>query len=105
MIPTTWQFKGWVNAGDAEGGCFADWFAVIGDAKSADNSIEFQILPQFTWQYMDDPAGQRQMQMQNQKDAKYGMKPCPVRAPIHAADFMRQDLIAKYRKGKTRRFG
>ena len=101
MIPTTWQFKGWVNFGAAEGGCFADWFAVVGDAKSADNSIEFQMLPQYTWQYIDDPAAQRQMQMQNQKDAKFGMKPCPVRAPIPAAEFLRQDLIAKYRKGKT----
>ncbi len=101
MIPTTWQFKGWVNIGAAEGGCFADWFAVVGDAKSADNSIELQMLPQYTWQYIDDPAGQRQMQMQNQKDAQFGMKPCPVRAPIPAADFLRQDLIAKYRKGKT----
>ena len=101
MIPTTWQFKGWVTFGGAEGGCFADMFAVIGDAKSADNSIEFQMLPQYTWQYMDDPAGQQQMQMQNQKDVKYGMKPCPVRAPIQAAEFIRQDLIAKYRKGKT----
>lgn len=101
MIPTTWQFKGWVTFGGAEGGCFADMFAVIGDAKSDDNSIEFQMLPQYTWQYMDDPAGQRQMQQQNQKDAQYGMKPCPVRAPIPAAEFIRQDLIAKYRKGKT----
>jgi hypothetical protein len=101
MIPTTWQFKGWVTFGGAEGGCFADSFAVIGDAKSADNSIEFQMLPQYTWQYMDDPAGQRQMQMQNQRDVRSGMKPCPVRAPIQAAEFIRQDLIAKYRKGKT----
>ena len=101
MIPTTWQFKGWVNVGAAEGGCFADWFAVVGDAKSADNSIELQMLPQYTWQYIDDPAGQRQMQQQNQRDAQVGMKPCPVRAPIQAAEFLRQDLIAKYRKGKT----
>ncbi|MGA2983432.1 MAG: cysteine rich repeat-containing protein [Terriglobia bacterium] len=101
MIPTAWQFKGWVTFGGAEGGCFADSFAVIGDAKSADNSIEFQMLPQYTWQYMDDPAGQSQMQMQNQRDTRSGMKPCPVRAPIQAAEFIRQDLIAKYRKGKT----
>ena len=39
---------------------------------------------------MDDPAGQRQMQMQNQKDAQSGMKPCPVRAPIKAEEFLRQ---------------
>jgi hypothetical protein len=101
MIPTTWQFKGWVTFGGAEGGCFADSFAVIGDAKSADNSIELQMLPQYTWQYMDDPTGQQQMQKQNQKDAQYGMKPCPVRAPVRAAEFIRQDLIEKYRKGKT----
>ena len=101
MIPTAWQFKGWVNVNVAEGGCFADWFSVVGDAKSADNSIELQILPQYTWQYTDDPAGQRQMQTQNQRDVRSGMKPCPVRAPIQAADFLRQDLIPKYRKGKT----
>jgi hypothetical protein len=59
MIPKDWQFKGWVNVGVAEGGCFADWFSVVGDAKSADNSIELQILPKYTWQYIDDPAGQR----------------------------------------------
>ncbi len=101
MIPTAWQFKGWVNSMVSEGGCFADFFSVFGDAKSADNSIELQMLPKYTWQYMDDPAGQRQMQVQNQRDAKVGLKPCPVRAPVPAAEFLRQDLIAKYRKGKT----
>src|SRR5947209_12232851 len=50
MIPTTWQFKGWVNVGVAEGGCFADWFSVVGDAKNAEGSIELQIIPQYTWQ-------------------------------------------------------
>jgi hypothetical protein len=100
MIPTTWQFKGWVNVGVAEGGCFADWFSVVGDAKSPDNSIELEILPQFTWQYVDDPAAQRQLQQENQKAARVGMKPCPVRMPVHAADFLRHDLLEKYRKGK-----
>jgi hypothetical protein len=100
MIPTTWQFKGWVNVGVAEGGCFADWFAVVGDAKSADNSIELQILPQYTWQYVTDPQALHQLEQENQQGAKFGIKPCPVRMPIHAADFLRQDLIEKYRKGK-----
>jgi hypothetical protein len=101
LIPTTWQFQGWVHMGGAEGGCFADYFPMFGDAKSADNSIELKIFPQSTWQYIDDPVGQRQMQAQNQSDTRYGMKPCPVRAPMRAADFIRQDLIAKYSKGKT----
>jgi len=100
MIPTTWQFKGWVNVGVAEGGCFADWFAVFADAKSADNAIELQMLPQYTWQYVTDPEAQRHLQQENQQGAKVGLKPCPVRLPIHAADFLSQDLLAKYRKGK-----
>ena len=41
------------------------------------------------------------MQVQNQRDVQVGLKPCPVRAPVPAAEFLRQDLIAKYRKGKT----
>ena len=101
MIPKDWQFKGWVNVGVAEGGCFADWFSVVGDAKSADNSIELQLLPKYTWQYIDDPAGQRQMQQKNEFDAKFKIKPCPVRAPVKAEEFLRRDLIEKYRKGKT----
>jgi len=109
MIPTTWQFKDFVASGsmkgqglkDREDGCFADFFAMGGVAKSADSSIAMQLVPQFTWQYIDDPAGQRQMQIQNQRDEQVGLQPCPVRAPVPAAEFLRQDMIAKYRKGKT----
>ena len=100
MIPTTWQFKGWVNVGVAEGGCFADWFSVVGDAKSADNSIELQIIPQYTWQYVADPQAQKYIQKQNDSGLKYKLKPCPLRMPVHAADFIRHDLLDKYRKGK-----
>ena len=100
MIPTTWQFKGAVNMGESQGGCFADWFAVLGDAKSADNTVELQFLPQYTFQWVTDPQTQQQLQQENQQGAKVGIKPCPVRAPVHATDFLRQDLIEKYRKGK-----
>src|ERR1019366_7502392 len=98
MIPKDWQFKGWVNVGVAEGGCFGDWFSVVGVANSPDNSTELQILPQFTWQYIDDPAGQRQMQTQNQNAGKFGMKACPVRAPVRAEEFLRQDMVPKCTK-------
>jgi len=98
MIPKDWQFKGAVNTNEAQGGCFGDWFSVFGDATSPDNSIEFQLAPQFTWQYMDDPAGQQQMQAQNHKDAKSGMKPCPVRAPVKAEEFLRKDMVPKCTK-------
>jgi hypothetical protein len=101
MVPTTWQFKGWVNANVAEYGCFADWFAAAGEGKSADGAIDMQFVPQYTFQYADDPAAQQQMQKQNQLDARVGMKPCPLRAPMHPGDFLRQEFLAKYAKGKT----
>jgi hypothetical protein len=90
-----------VNVNAAEYGCFADWYAVAGEGKSADGSIDMQFLPQYTFQYMDDPAAQQHVQQQNQMAAKVGMKPCPLRAPMHAADFLRQEFIAKYAKGRT----
>ena len=101
LLPTTWEFKGAVNVGVAEGGCFADWFGVTALAKSADQSIELQIVPQFTWQYVSDPEAQRHLREGMQRDARVGMKPCPLRMPVHAAEFLRQDMLARYRQGKT----
>ena len=101
LIPTDWQFKSAVNVNVADGGCYGDWFSVLGDARSADNSVEFQVIPQFTFQYADSPAVQSDMQKQNQLRARVGQKPCPVRAPMQAGEFLRQVLLAKYRKGKT----
>ncbi|MEA3173701.1 MAG: hypothetical protein QOF42_1112, partial [Gammaproteobacteria bacterium] len=101
MIPTTWTFKGWVNVNAAEYGCFADYFAVAGDAFSADRSIELQFVPQFTFQYYDDPAAQKHVQDQSQLAVRTGMKPCPLRAPMRAADFIRAEIINKYHKDRT----
>jgi hypothetical protein len=101
MIPKDWQFKSAVNFGGSDSGCFDDLFAVFGDAKSPDEQTEMTILPQQTWQYMDDPNGQRQMQAQNQSDAKVGLKPCPVRAPVRAETFLRQDMMKKFPAGSV----
>ena len=95
LIPNDWQFKGAVNVGVAEGGCFDDWFSVVATANNSDSSIALQMLPQSTWQYTDDPTGQQQMQAQNQSDVRFGMKACPIRAPVTAAGFLRQDFVKK----------
>ena len=95
MIPKDWQFKSAINGGTAEGGCFDDFFPVSAQANNADSSIAFTLIPQSTFQYTDDPSGQRQMQVQNQSDVKFGMKACPVRAPMRAEDFLRQDIPKK----------
>jgi hypothetical protein len=93
LIPTTWDFKGWVNVNVAVGGCFGDFFSAVGDATSPDKTIEFQMLPKFTFQYADDPAIRQQMQTQNQKDLQVKLKACPIRAPINAEEFLRKDFV------------
>jgi hypothetical protein len=101
MIPATWHFDGFVAAGAGTSGCLSDFFSMSADAKSADGSIEMQMLPQTTWQYVDDPAGQKYLNHQNEQDKKYGMKPCKVRAPIRATELMKQSILPQLRKDKT----
>jgi hypothetical protein len=60
-----------------------------------------RMLPQSSWQYVDDPAGQQYMRKRIELDTKYKMKPCPMRAPIRAADLMRKDILPKIRKDKS----
>ena len=67
MIPTTWQFHGEVRWGAAIGGCFADLPAVSLHAQSPDGAIVFEGIPNFTWQYADDPGTQRAMVQENQQ--------------------------------------
>jgi hypothetical protein len=41
------------------------------------------------------------MQAQNQRDVRYGMKACPVRAPVLAGTFLRQDMVKTLPAGYT----
>jgi hypothetical protein len=101
MIPATWQFNGSVTAGGGASGCFSDFFAMSADARSADGSIQMQMLPQTTWQFVDDAAGLKYLNHQVEQDRKVGMKPCQVRAPVHATELMKQSILPQLRKDKT----
>jgi hypothetical protein len=100
MIPTTWQFQGEVRYNGGVGGCFADLAAVSLHAQSPDGSIVFEGIPNFTWQFADDPATQHAMIQENQGGLKVGLKPCPVLRPMRAEDFLRQ-AVPKLRPGKA----
>ena len=100
MIPTTWQFQGDVRWGAALGGCFADLDAIFIHAQSPDGSLVLESIPNFTWQFADDPATQRALIQDNQEGARVGRKPCPVMQPMRAADFLRQVLLPKFRSDK-----
>jgi hypothetical protein len=98
LVPTAWDLQGWVRSGVAEGGCFPDFFSMYAQARSADGSIDLQLLPQSSWQYVDDPAAQNHLRQHNELDRKYKMKPCPIRAPVGAAELLRRDILPKLHK-------
>ena len=95
MIPTTWQLQGSIRPMGGMGGCFADLETVSIHAQSADGALVFEINPNFTWQYADDPNTVRTMTQEGQAFAKGGIKPCPVMPPQRAADFLRKVIIPK----------
>jgi len=93
LVPNTWDFKGWVNVNVAEGGCLGDFFSAVAIANSPDKTVEFEMLPKYTFQYADDPAIRQQMQVQNQRDIGVKLKACPIRPPIKAEEFLRKDIV------------
>jgi hypothetical protein len=100
MIPTTWQVQGTIRAMGGMGGCFADLESVSIHAQSADGSLVFETIPDFTWQYADDPNTVRTMTQEGQAFAKGGIKPCPVMPPQRAVDFLQKQIIPKFHAGK-----
>ncbi len=100
MIPTAWQFRGDVRWGGSIGGCFADAPAVSLHAESADGAVVFEGIPNFTWQFADDPNTTRALVQENQQGTKVGLKPCPVIKPMRAAEFLQQLVMPKFRTGK-----
>src|SRR3984885_4318460 len=100
MIPTTWQLKGSIGVMAGMGGCFADLESVSIHAQSADGSLVFESMPDFTFQYADDPNTVRTMTQEGQAFAKGNLKACPVVAPQRAADFLQKQLIPKFYAAK-----
>jgi hypothetical protein len=97
LIPTTWQFQGDVRAANGMGGCFADLEGIFIHAQNPDGTIVMESIPNFTWQYADDQGTVRTMTQEGQAFARAGIKPCPVMAPMHAADFLQKIILPKYR--------
>jgi hypothetical protein len=96
MIPTSWQVQGTIRTMGGMGGCFADMESVSIHAQSADGSVVFESMPDFTFQYADDPNTVHTMTQEGQAFAKGGIKPCPVMPPQRAVDFLQKQIIPKF---------
>jgi hypothetical protein len=95
LIPATWKAEGGATINQAAGGCFVDVIQLSAVAQSADETISLQILPARSWEWIEDPAAQRQLQAESQKDARFHLQSCPLKKPVHAAEFLRDEVVPK----------
>jgi hypothetical protein len=100
LAPTDWVLDGgFINNKDA-GSCFSDLIQMNGTVKSSDNAYGMAVVPQSSYRYADDPAVRQQMEQRDGKDAQFHLKGCPILAPMHAADYIRERLIWKFHQDK-----
>ncbi|MBV8495215.1 MAG: hypothetical protein JO361_00385 [Gammaproteobacteria bacterium] len=100
LAPTDWSLVGgFTNKADA-GSCFSDMIQVRGAVKNSDGTYGMGVAPQSTFRYADDPAVRQQWEQRDRFDEKYKLKGCPIVAPMHAADFIREYLVWKFNKDR-----
>jgi hypothetical protein len=101
LIPTSWEFKGEAQVGTGRSGCFCDAFPIVWEAKSADGTTRFQGIPNYSWQYSDDPQEMRKLNDPNRRQIGGNGKVCPVSKPLTAEQFFRENLMALLPSGTT----
>ncbi len=99
LAPTDWSVHGGMAARDV-GSCFSDYSQLTGAAKSGDGAYAMSVLPQATFRYADDPAVRQQWEQRDRFDEKFKLKGCPIVAPPHAADFIRDYIVWKFHKDR-----
>ena len=100
LVPSTWEFKSNVNFNTASG-CISDSFSVTWEAKSTDGSVVFRGAPDSTWQYADDPAALHNLTDPSRRQINAQGKPCPVKKPMKAEDYFRQNVFTVFPTGST----
>jgi hypothetical protein len=100
LIPSSWNFRSNV-AFNTKSGCISDMFSVQWEAKSADESTAFQGAPDSSWQYADDPAVLRRLTDPSRRQINAEGKPCPVKKPMGAEDYFRQNVFTVFPSGST----
>jgi hypothetical protein len=100
LAPRDWKLTGGAGSKPDLGSCFSDLVQVNGVVKSSDGAYGMLVQPQSTFRYADDPAVRQQWEQRDRFDEKYKLKGCPIVAPVHAADYLRDDVVWKFHKDK-----
>ena len=95
LIPATWEFNGGIRMYGGKEGCFCDSFSVFWEAKSEDGVTKIQGVPNYSWQYSDDPQELHNLTDPNRR-THTGNKTndtCPVSKPLSAEQYFRQIVL------------
>jgi len=103
LIPATWEFKGGFGMYGGKDGCFCDAFTVSWEAKSEDGLTKIQGLPNYSWQYSDDPQELRNLTDPNRRThtGNKGNDTCPVSKPLSAEQYFRQIVLNDLKPSMT----
>ena len=101
LIPTTWELKGELRPNGSQSGCLCDMFAIFWEAKSADGTTVFRGIPNYSWQYSDDPQELQKLNDPHRRTRDGAGKFCPVSKPLTAEQFFREHLMALLPSGTT----
>jgi hypothetical protein len=96
LIPSTWDFKGAIRMYCSKTGCFSESFSVLWEATSTDGNSKFQGIPNYAWQYSDDPQELHKLTDPNRRTHN-GNKTnnlCPVSKPLNAELYFRQMVLS-----------
>jgi hypothetical protein len=95
LIPSTWDFKGAVRMYGGKTGCFSESFSELWEAKSDDGVTKIQGVPNYAWQYSDDPQELHNLTDPNRRTHN-GNKTndlCAVSKPLNAEQYFRQIML------------
>jgi hypothetical protein len=95
LIPATWDFNGWIHVFGGKEGCFSDSFSVFWEAKSEDGITKIQGIPNYSWQYSDDPQELHNLTDPNRRThaGNQSNDTCPVSKPLSAERYFRQIVL------------
>ena len=103
LIPGAWDFKGAVRMYGGKTGCFSESFSVFWEAQSPDGVTKFQGIPNYAWQYSDDPQELHNLTDPNRRTHS-GNKIndlCAVSRPLSAEQYFRQIVLNSLRPAMT----
>jgi hypothetical protein len=103
LIPSTWDFKGAVHMYGGKTGCFSESFSVFWEAQSPDGVTKFQGIPNYAWQYSDDPQELHNLTDPNRRthSGNKNNDLCAVARPLSAEQYFRQMVLNDLRPAMT----